>query len=634
MKFRFVFVILTALALSACNFSLAEDITPPPGYVPPTPPPDVGILYPLQPPSPARGAEEFAGNCAPCHGAAGLGNGPMSSRMPVAVPAIGLRDISSQAAPADWYKVVSLGNRERGMPPFITHPSQERWDTLAYTYMLSTSPEELQHGADLFSVNCAECHGPGGSASLQVDFTDQPFMTQVTDLNLYRAIAEGRGMMPGFDGQFSRDDIWALTAYVRSLSFDMSTLPAATPETAATPVPTEAETPVTEQDNTPAVEAAETPVAPSTVEAVETPAPTTLQVDGTVANASGAPLEAGLVAMLNIYDMAAAQVTLALKANVSADGSFHFADVPAGLQKAYWVSVEYQGVSYFSMVDAYDGSVTSMDLPVTVYDITTDWTTLDLDLLHIVLDFSTPGVVKVSELYSLYNLTAQTVVLETDGTSLPFVELPAGAADLTLQPSSNSASFLPAGNGIALPPLQEEQYGVVASFTLPYQRRLEFSQNIPLPVSSVTLFAADGTTIKSSQLTDGGTQTFGSTLYRIFQGANLPAGALTFTVTAPPGTQNTTVISQRTGLVIGVAVLGAAFISLGVFLFLRDRSRARQEELEEAEVGEEDDAPGNNRDAITDAIIALDEQVKNGEISREAYEKRRAELKERLKQAL
>lgn len=83
--------------------------------------------------------------------------------------------------------------------------------------------------------------------------------------------------------------------------------------------------------------------------------------------------------------------------------------------------------------------------------------------------------------------------------------------------------------------------------------------------------------------------------------------------------------------------MGLVFIVLGIILFLRDRAKARQEELEESqepEEGVEEDALGNDPDAITDAIISLDEQLRKGEISREAYDKRRTELKRRLKKAL
>ena len=86
--------LLFSLFLSACSFSLAEDITPPPGAQQPvvlasTKEASTGPLYPLVPPAPQAGAALFAENCAPCHGATGLGNGPDASQLPMPVAAIG-----------------------------------------------------------------------------------------------------------------------------------------------------------------------------------------------------------------------------------------------------------------------------------------------------------------------------------------------------------------------------------------------------------------------------------------------------------------------------------------------------------------------------------------------------------------
>jgi hypothetical protein len=156
---------------------------------------------------------------------------------------------------------------------------------------------------------------------------------------------------------------------------------------------------------------------------------------------------------------------------------------------------------------------------------------------------------------------------------------------------------------------------------------------IPLPVSTLTLFIVDEAKIESDQLEDGGTQEFDGTLYHLYEANNLPAGQLSFSITAPKGSQQVLGSSQRAGLVIGVGALGIVFIALGIVLFLRDRARARQEDLEEEETGRED-ALGNDPDTITDAIISLDEQLRKGEISREVHDKRRSELKERLKKVL
>ena len=148
MKFRPLLVIpLTTLTLAACNFTLASDITPPPNYVPPTPMPTLGALYPAASPDVQNGATIFAQNCAACHGNKGLGDGPQSMQLPVTVPGIGLSEIARSASPAEWFKIVTQGNLERFMPPFVGALSdQERWDVISYVFTLHTTADQLAQG--------------------------------------------------------------------------------------------------------------------------------------------------------------------------------------------------------------------------------------------------------------------------------------------------------------------------------------------------------------------------------------------------------------------------------------------------------------------------------------------------------
>ncbi len=76
-----VFNLALAFVLAACSFSLAEDVTPPPGYQPPPPRPEEPAQVfapsaPVQAPDPAQGAAIYVESCAPVMAPQGWGTGP------------------------------------------------------------------------------------------------------------------------------------------------------------------------------------------------------------------------------------------------------------------------------------------------------------------------------------------------------------------------------------------------------------------------------------------------------------------------------------------------------------------------------------------------------------------------------
>jgi uncharacterized membrane protein len=85
-------------------------------------------------------------------------------------------------------------------------------------------------------------------------------------------------------------------------------------------------------------------------------------------------------------------------------------------------------------------------------------------------------------------------------------------------------------------------------------------------------------------------------------------------------------VDDNSGVLIGIGALGLALIAVGVFLFLRDRSKSQDEDDEIAP-----EPTGESTEEIMDAIIALDDQYRAGNISEDAYQKRRADLKAQLK---
>src|SRR5215212_7931999 len=235
MKFQFAIIIGLASLLSACNFTLAEDVTPPPNYVPPTPGQTLGLLFPAQAPSTDNGAAIFAEKCAPCHGATGLGDGKQGIQLGVTVPAFGLPEVARPASPGQWYTTVTRGNMERFMPPFASLGDQERWDVVAYAMTLHTSEAEIAKGKELFETNCAKC---------STDFfKDQAKMSALSEVELARIIKKGNEDVPAFGATLSDDDVWSAAVYLRSLSFDTAPMVSAPAFTATPEVVTSTEAP-------------------------------------------------------------------------------------------------------------------------------------------------------------------------------------------------------------------------------------------------------------------------------------------------------------------------------------------------------------------------------------------------------
>ncbi len=404
------------------------------------------------------------------------------------------------------------------------------------------------------------------------------------------------------------------------------------PPVAATPTPTSEPVAAT-AETTPAATDAATPSA----EVSPTPQAEVVVIDGTVTLASGAAIPDGTNATLLVYNTTLGQVTQTLTALVLPDGKYEFLNVPADTATVYLVTVDYGGVTYNSVPVHFDGTLFLFDMPITVYETTDDLSVLTITQAHLQFDFSTAGQVQVMVLYVIINPGGSAVIVPSDGTSVPFIQIPESAASVNYQLAQSSSPLLSAANGFALLPGANLQYGIITTFTLPYTNRLVFTQPFSLPVSSATIIVPEGVKVRSDQLTDGGTQTSTGTpvtTYHLYQASSLASGStLTMTLSGMPGDKPGFVLDQRTWLMIGVGALGLVLIGLGVFLFLRDRKlRKMEEEFEgEDEEGDEEDALGDDRESIMDAIIALDDQYKAGDISKEAYEKRRDELKDRLK---
>jgi hypothetical protein len=409
------------------------------------------------------------------------------------------------------------------------------------------------------------------------------------------------------------------------------------PPSTATNVPTSPAATSTGK-NTPAAPVDVTPGTTDTTPSAgvsPTPKPAGVVISGSVTVASGASIPDGTIATLLLYNTIAGQVSQRLTIPILEDGNFEFADVPGDANTVFLVTVDYSGVTYDSVPKQFDSATLTYDMPVTVYETTNDQNVLAITQAHLQFDFSAAEKVQVMSLYIISNPGQDAVTVVSDGSTIPFIKIPEGAESVNFQLAQSSSPLMSATDGFALLPGADKQYGIIATFSLPYTKRLNFIQPFILPVSSATVIVPEGVKVRSDQLTDAGSQNSTSTpptTFHLYQTSSLASGSsLSLTISGKPGDKAGFVLDQRTLLIIGVSAVGLILIGLGIFLFLRDRKLRKMEDEEDLAENLDPDSLGDDRESIMDAIIALDDQFKAGDILKEAFDKRREELKERLK---
>lgn len=91
---------------------------------------------------------------------------------------------------------------------------------------LEANAQAIATGSKLYiSYNCIDCHGADGSGAMAPGFSDGRWHFGGTPGAIFESIYEGRpDGMPSWGGRIDNNEIWMLTAYVRSLSTkDLST---------------------------------------------------------------------------------------------------------------------------------------------------------------------------------------------------------------------------------------------------------------------------------------------------------------------------------------------------------------------------------------------------------------------------
>jgi mono/diheme cytochrome c family protein len=556
------------------------------------------------------------------------------------VPPLGDPDLARLVAPADWYLMVTNGNMQNFMPPFSSLSVPERWDVVAYATMLSIDPAEIARGQERYTENCVACHGlrgegdgpdAGGLSASPVDFTDQEFMGTRSAADLFRSITDGLGEMHAYTN-LSEEDRWALTSFLRTLTFAEATLETTSADDSTETPPDEA-----------LPELTATPVE-TTVESVETPADAEIHTQmGSVTiemvSVSGGSLPTGID--VNLFGFEDMSQVYTRTVTLPAGGIAVIEDVPLEPGQFIIATAEHEGVVYGSDITAVEPDMRSMTLTIPYYESTTDLSILQAERLHVFFEFLDEDSVRVFVLYIFSNNSDKVLTTENENEPMLVFKMPDGAENLQRDTGMEFQDIdLPDGFGLLTVYPAVEQYQILYSFEMPYERdSVDFDLPIGLDTSAVIVMIPEGDVeIQSDQLVEAGLRDIEGVSYNMYNGSNLQVGEFLGmevsgkpnfpTALGVPGTDaNTT-----QGLVIGLAAVGLVLIGAGVYFWVG--TRGKDEERDNVDETAADLPLSSDPDDLIDAIITLDDLYQAGEIPETAYQERRAVLKDRLKELL
>lgn len=586
-----LFIAFLALLTSACQISLAGDILPPAGSeLGQAAAPSEPLAFPAAMPDVRAGGLIYARSCAPCHGARGLGDGEQAGALPVAVPAISDPELARASSLEEWYMLISRGDLDKYMPPFAGSLSvQERWDVLAYAYSLSQDEDQLQAGEQ---IGAALGQSQGDLEALSVFSQDELGALLADDLDL------------------STQDGGALAAYLLASALGLS------PTSGLAELDIEQGLQAAE-DAAPDVEGEEL-----TQTAGGSGASETIILQGAVSNGSGGELPANAEVLLRGFDHS--REAFSASTGLDENGRYRFEQTDLDPTLVYAITIEYEGLIYFSEAIQLDGTQTEFELPLIVYEITHDASSLVIEHLQLVLQFAGEGRIRVVQLVVASNTGLQAVAPQADAEPALRYSLPPEASNLAFESGAIGERYVPTEDGFGdlravLP--GSGAYQMLYAYELPYGRGLEFSQGLTLPISSVTVFAPAGQIeLQSEDFVVLGSQELDGETFTGYQSRQAYAAGETVNFELrgahPLGSANWLVdlVNQREFL---VGLIGLALAVAFAWLWLR-RVNAQQPSPEE----------------VMDAIIALDARYAEARMSEDNYLKRRAALKARLRRAL
>ncbi len=410
--------------------------------------------------------------------------------------------------------------------------------------------------------------------------------------------------MPAYANSLKPDLRWSLAAYVRTLGFVPGSI--APQDSLAASQPGQAG-----KGQQPAAESQPAEAQKASVQIK-------------VSNGSGGEAPAGLEVTLQGFDQMqpATQYTCTLQSDQTC--TINGIDLAAG--RVYVAFADYQDQRYLSTMLQSPAlpAGRQTDLPLAIYETTNDHAQLSASKLHVFFQFPQPDQVRVSELFMITNPTDQVALMQfrpAEGATFEQLEnvTPGERHIVSLTDDPTMTPLMPGSDANQ----------ILLVYSLQYDRKLPLSLMMPLPVQSmmVMLPSEEGVRLQSDQLQTMGQQSIEGANIDLYGANDLSAGQ---PVQMTLSGRLRTAAAFNSGTIAGLLFGGAVFfIVLGVSgLWLY---RRRQMALPQPEPAAAPAEPLPPMDELLDAIVTLDDLYRSGQLPLDAYQERRAELKEKLK---
>jgi cytochrome c oxidase cbb3-type subunit 3 len=101
-------------------------------------------------------------------------------------------------------------------------PGPAEFNAAAVVNPMAGEPLALQEGRRFFlAYNCAGCHGDHGGGGMGPSLRDHLWLYGASDAQVANSIAQGRSFgMPAWSEMLTAEQIWKITAYVKSMRTD------------------------------------------------------------------------------------------------------------------------------------------------------------------------------------------------------------------------------------------------------------------------------------------------------------------------------------------------------------------------------------------------------------------------------